>query len=119
MDGVRRWFQRRAISSTSGGDNNDANVSSYGQLSVSSEDIANSNSNNKNYLNKKKNNNKHSSSSSSSSQGELNIEVDFDISGLKHIKVPTRALNARSLIPSMDHHKKVSFFFNSMSFCLF
>lgn len=63
MDGVRRWFQRRAVSSTSGGDNNDAN-------------------------------------------GELVIEVDFDISGLKHIKVPTRALNSKSLIPSMDHHKK-------------
>lgn len=107
MDGVRRWFQRRAVSSTSGGDNNDSNVSSCGQLSVISEDTANSNSNNKNHLNKKKNNHKHSSSSSSSySQGELVIEVDFDISGLKHIKVPTRALNSKSLIPSMDHHKK-------------
>ncbi|GMH01080.1 hypothetical protein Nepgr_002919 [Nepenthes gracilis] len=110
---VRRWFERR-FSVSSNNKNIEANVS------VSLEDNNNyeNNCENSSSFNKKDNNEGHQSVISGKSAqkenhrhncqkreeaGELQIETDFDIWGLKLSKVPKRI---HSSFSSMDPHKK-------------
>lgn len=93
MDGVRRWFQRRKLddANISSSNNSSSNSSSSstkirGQVSVIPE------------LNAQQ-----------EEKGDLIIETDFDISGLKLIRVPKRAHISR-FPPPMDPQKKVLFF---------
>ncbi|KNA07823.1 hypothetical protein SOVF_168320 [Spinacia oleracea] len=96
VDGVRRWFQRRTATTTTGlissgnnsklDDSNNNSSSNDRQVSVISEFNANQ-------INHQQ------------QQGELHIEFDFDLSGLKPIQVPKRAHISRFPLP-MDPHKK-------------
>lgn len=100
VDGVRRWFQRRTATTTTGlissgnnsklDDSNNNSSSNDRQVSVISEFNANQ-------INHQQ------------QQGELHIEFDFDLSGLKPIQVPKRAHISRFPLP-MDPHKKVLHF---------
>ncbi|KMT11113.1 hypothetical protein BVRB_5g111950 [Beta vulgaris subsp. vulgaris] len=89
VDGVRRWFQRRKLddANISSSNNSSSNSSSSstkirGQVSVIPE------------LNAQQ-----------EEKGDLIIETDFDISGLKLIRVPKRAHISR-FPPPMDPQKK-------------
>ncbi|KAL2934167.1 Mitogen-activated protein kinase 8, partial [Bienertia sinuspersici] len=103
VDGVRKWFQGKRSNNSSSCKSDDSISSSIssnictqipeGQVSVISE----FNGKEKKY---------HSSFQQKQEQfGDLNIEIDFDFSGLKRIKVPKRAHNSR-FPPPMDPHKK-------------
>ncbi|CAO2818130.1 unnamed protein product [Amaranthus hypochondriacus] len=83
VDGVRRWFQRRSNNSSK---LDDSHSNQFGQLSINSE---------------------FSASNDSNHQQDFNIQTDFDISGLKLIKVPKRIHFSRFL-PPMDSHKKTA-----------
>lgn len=87
VDGVRRWFQRRSSTSSS------------------SNFIAN-NSNKPSYSSENRVNDGHDSVREES---ELTIVEDFDISGLKLIKVPIRT---HLKFGPMQTQKKVSFDFS-------
>ncbi|XP_021727130.1 mitogen-activated protein kinase 9-like isoform X1 [Chenopodium quinoa] len=101
VDGVRRWFSRRGgvVANNSYkldesiNNNNSSNSSSSRQVSVISEFSGN------------QINNHSSSKQQEGEEQELNIEFDFDLSGLKPIKVPKRAPTSRFPLP-MDPHKK-------------
>lgn len=85
MDGVRRWFQRKG--------------SSFAPSLTSTSDT------HENYLTPFEQN---QYSNKRGKQETFTIEVDFDLSGLKAIKVPKRiSFPLSSSSPSMDPHKKV------------
>ncbi|GAB4845292.1 Mitogen-activated protein kinase 9 [Ancistrocladus abbreviatus] len=102
VDGVRRWFQRRSVSSAatvhdnskthlSLSHNNDVGDESRSEiLSMTRELSVQSEENNHQQRKEEK--------------GELQIETDFDICGLNFLKVPKRATHSR--LPIMDSQKK-------------
>ncbi|KAL9239018.1 hypothetical protein vseg_013377 [Gypsophila vaccaria] len=86
VDGVRRWFQRRS------NNNNISGNSSSNIIINSKSDDASIILGHTHYPPQHKQNHHHQ---------ELDIEIDFDLSGLNQIKVPKRAR-----FPPMDSHKK-------------
>lgn len=97
MDGVRRWFQRKG--------------SSFAPSVTSTSDS------HENYLTPFEQN---QYSNTRGKQETFTIEVDFDLPGLKAIKVPKRISLSSSSSP-MDQHKKVKVlpFFLCGSVCCF
>ncbi|CAM8943684.1 unnamed protein product [Rhodiola kirilowii] len=82
VDGVRRWFQRRSSTSTSSSNHNRNNSQSQSYLRGEA-----------------------SSASQDPVEDEIAVIDDFDLSGLKDIRVPNR-IHFRIVPPHMDSHKK-------------
>ncbi|EEF28215.1 big map kinase/bmk, putative [Ricinus communis] len=105
VDGVRRWFQRR-----NNNNNNTSSASASASASASTSTSSNHYINNCIKSNKNKNNNNYRSSGQPDLSGgvveeenKLTVIEEFDLTGLKCIRVPKRITHF-----SMDPHKKGS-----------
>lgn len=94
VDGVRRWFQRRtSIVVFNSSSNNNHNNNQQQQLNDTHVFVTGFLADSSSLQEKQQ------------EEGEIQIVVDFDLSGLKLIKVPKRL--PFTTLP-MDSHKKVS-----------